>query len=88
MPVPTDILDLSTVASSNYPAGTENLNTADDYLRQQFAFIAQLRDAVSVRDYGAVGDGVTPMTARTDGGANTTLYVKESGTGNTGWIAK
>lgn len=25
---------------------------------------------------------------RTDGGANTTLYVKESGTGNTGWIAK
>ena len=25
---------------------------------------------------------------RTDGGANTTLYVKESTTGNTGWIAK
>lgn len=25
---------------------------------------------------------------RTDGGANTSLYVKESGTGNTGWIAK
>jgi hypothetical protein len=25
---------------------------------------------------------------RTDGGANTTLYVKESGTGNTGWVAK
>jgi hypothetical protein len=25
---------------------------------------------------------------RTDGGAGTTLYVKESGTGNTGWIAK
>ncbi len=25
---------------------------------------------------------------RTDGGASTTLYVKESGTGNTGWIAK
>lgn len=25
---------------------------------------------------------------RTNGGANTTLYVKESGTGNTGWIAK
>lgn len=25
---------------------------------------------------------------RTDGGANTTLYIKESGTGNTGWIAK
>ena len=25
---------------------------------------------------------------RSDGGAGTTLYVKESGTGNTGWIAK
>lgn len=25
---------------------------------------------------------------RTDGGAATTLYVKESGTGNTGWVAK
>ena len=24
----------------------------------------------------------------TDGGAGTTLYVKESGTGNTGWTAK
>lgn len=25
---------------------------------------------------------------RSDGGAGTTLYVKESGTGNTGWVAK
>ena len=25
---------------------------------------------------------------RLDGGANTTLYVKESGTSNTGWVAK
>jgi hypothetical protein len=25
---------------------------------------------------------------RSDGGASTTLYVKESGAGNTGWIAK
>lgn len=25
---------------------------------------------------------------RTDGGAGTTLYVKESGSGNTGWVAK
>ena len=28
------------------------------------------------------------LYTRTDGGASTTLYVKESGTGNTGWIAK
>jgi hypothetical protein len=28
------------------------------------------------------------LYTRTDGGAGTTLYVKESGTGNTGWVAK
>lgn len=28
------------------------------------------------------------MFTRSDGGAGTTLYVKESGTGNTGWVAK
>lgn len=28
------------------------------------------------------------LYTRTNGGAGTTLYVKESGTGNTGWIAK
>jgi hypothetical protein len=32
---------------------------------------------------GAIGD----LFLRTDGGAATTLYVKESGSGNTGWIA-
>ena len=33
---------------------------------------------------GNVGD----LFIRTDGGASTVLYVKESGTGNTGWVAK
>jgi hypothetical protein len=31
---------------------------------------------------------VGSLYTRTDGGSNTTLYVKESGTGNTGWVAK
>lgn len=31
---------------------------------------------------------VGSLWLRTDGGTNTTLYVKESGTGNTGWVAK
>lgn len=35
-----------------------------------------------------VGAPVGSLYTRTDGGAGTTLYVKESGTGNTGWIAK
>ncbi len=37
---------------------------------------------------GAVTANVGSIFLRTDGGANTTLYVKESGTGNTGWAAK
>ena len=37
---------------------------------------------------GVISAGVGALYTRTDGGANTTLYVKESGVGNTGWIAK
>ena len=51
--------------------------------------------ADTVYIYSGSGSPETVVTApvgslysRTDGGANTTLYVKESGTGNTGWIAK
>lgn len=36
----------------------------------------------------AVTASVGTLYLRTDGGASTTLYVKESGTGNTGWVAK
>lgn len=37
---------------------------------------------------GVVSAPVGSIWLRTDGGAGTTLYVKESGTGNTGWVAK
>jgi hypothetical protein len=37
---------------------------------------------------GAVTAAVGSLYTRTDGGAGTTLYVKESGAGNTGWVAK
>jgi hypothetical protein len=37
---------------------------------------------------GVVTAVVGKLYTRTDGGAGTTLYVKESGTGNTGWVAK
>lgn len=37
---------------------------------------------------GAVTAGIGTLYLRTNGGASTTLYVKESGTGNTGWVAK
>ena len=37
---------------------------------------------------GVITANVGSLYLRTNGGANTTLYVKESGTGNTGWVAK
>lgn len=37
---------------------------------------------------GAVSAPVGSMFMRDDGGAGTSLYVKESGTGNSGWVAK
>ena len=37
---------------------------------------------------GVVTASVGSLYTRTDGGASTTLYVKESGSGNTGWVAK
>lgn len=36
----------------------------------------------------AITAPVGSIALRTDGGASTTLYVKQSGTGNTGWVAK
>lgn len=37
---------------------------------------------------GAVSANVGSLWLRTDGGTGTTLYVKQSGTGPTGWVAK
>lgn len=37
---------------------------------------------------GAVAAGPGHVYLDTDGGASTTLYVKESGTGTSGWVAK
>ena len=37
---------------------------------------------------GVVTASVGALFLRADGGASTTLYVKESGSGNTGWVAK
>lgn len=37
---------------------------------------------------GILTAAVGSLYTRTDGGTNTTLYIKETGIGNTGWIAK
>jgi hypothetical protein len=37
---------------------------------------------------GSINAPIGSLCLRSDGGANTTLYVKESGTGSVGWVAK
>ena len=37
---------------------------------------------------GVVTARIGSFYSRADGGAATSFYVKESGTGNTGWVAK
>ena len=37
---------------------------------------------------GVLTAGVGSIYQRTDGGAGTSIYVKESGSGMTGWVAK
>lgn len=46
MPIPASINDLSTTAASNSPGGTEDLGTADNYLREWASYIALLRNSV------------------------------------------
>lgn len=58
---------------------------------QAGALIRQLQGTIrrgSGTPEGAVTAPVGAVFVRSDGGASTTLYVKESGTGNTGWVAK
>jgi hypothetical protein len=77
----------------------KNIATADGVreinrmLRAVFDMVAG--DGINVRvlhgygtPEGAVKADIGALFLRKDGGANTTLYVKESGTGDTGWVAK
>lgn len=64
--------------------------------RWQSTYTVDLRVGTSQRIWtsapgspeGVVTASVGGLYTRTDGGAGTTLYIKESGTGNTGWVAK
>jgi len=78
----------TTSAFPSLKRSTTNLQArlADD---SAFTFIEDLyRRAGSGTPEGAVTAPIGAVYHRTDGGAGTSFYVKESGTGNTGWIAK
>lgn len=69
----------------------------DRSLEDIYRTLIQLRDAVAGLPDISSGNGTPEGTVeadvgalfiRLDGGVNTVLYVKESGTGNAGWVAK
>lgn len=66
---------------------TGNNNRARISSSGQFTVTGQLYIGAGAPE-GAVTAPIGAIYQRTDGGANTTLYVKQSGTGNTGWVAK
>ena len=79
-----------TVEKLQTPQGVLELNRM---LRSLFELVAGDGDKVKVyHGYGSPEDVVTAkvgsMYMRKDGGANTSVYVKETGTGATGWTAK
>ncbi len=59
-----------------------------DALYQPLAAVLSMIRTGTGSPEGVVTATVGNLFLRSDGGASTTLYVKESGTGNTGWVAK
>jgi hypothetical protein len=72
-------------------SGMKFFNVADGLIYEYSgsAWVAQLRALIGTGSpEGVVTAPVGRLFTRSDGGASTTLYVKESGSGNTGWVAK
>lgn len=72
--------------STNWVVITNGTVTASAGFRNGTSAVQWLSGSGSPES--AVTAPVGSLYSRTDGGAGTTLYVKESGTGNTGWVAK
>jgi len=77
--------------TSSFPALKRNATAIDFKLADDsgYASTQSLYERVgSGTPEGAVTAPVGAVFHRTDGGAATSFYVKESGSGNTGWVAK
>jgi hypothetical protein len=68
--------------------GAASFNFNKSFIAQRFFTAAVFDSAGSGTPEGVVTAPIGSTYRRTNGGAVTTLYVKESGTGNTGWVAK
>lgn len=86
-PLPDDFTNSSPVRDV-HPAAHNDVNAAANDLQDQVtALTAQVPLEGTGSPEGVVTAPVGTMYLRTDGGTNTTLYVKETGAGNTGWVA-
>lgn len=99
-----NILDFNQYIMSGAEAGTDNLYIGNNQLPSNFVRWHLESNNFNIKYYANGGDrriiggNGSPESAivaepgamylREDGGAGTTLYIKESGTGNAGWVAK
>jgi hypothetical protein len=86
--------------TSSFPALKRNSSVLETKLADDSAYAQHAADRYNYQNTdksirwgtgtpeGVVAAGIGSLFLRTDGGAVTTLYVKESGSGNTGWVAK
>ena len=93
---PTGTGLIVTGGSGVAPTSDNTTSLGQSSARYLNGYISQLRPGTGAPIWtsgsgspnGAVTAPVGSLYTDTGGGANTTLYVKESGTGNTGWTAK
>ena len=64
------------------------INTVGTFMHFQISEAGHTFSIGTGTPEGAITAPVGSIRLRTNGGAGATLYVKESGTGNTGWVAK
>ena len=72
-----------TIRSGSSIAATTTINATNGFLINTIKVVTGSGSPES-----AVTAPVGSLYLRTDGGSSTTLYVKESGSGSTGWVGK
>lgn len=75
-------------ADASFSAGSSSLRINRSYVVSRYYTATVFDSAGAGSPEGVVAAGIGSTYRRTDGGSATTFYVKESGTGNTGWVAK
>src|SRR5262249_34680919 len=83
---------LATVLSDETGSGVAVFGTSPTFTTQitspKVVWSGSVQDLTgSGTPEGNVAAAIGSVYRRTDGGSSTTLYVKESGSGNTGWVA-